>query len=212
MLKVYIAAPYPWRDSAIGQMRALEQAGFEVTSTWLRQIDVEADAYARLDLSDVARADVLVAINPPEWEKGGTGGRHVELGYALALHKRVVLVGNASNIFHHLNDIVRVPTCYELIDALRNLPDRIAQPAHDAAASIIAEFYRAEAKHKPMNSHHEGYAVILEELDELWDDVKADRKEAALKEAVQVGAMAMRFIANLTPKVQRKDEPAGVPV
>lgn len=201
-MKVYIAAPYPCREMAIQQMQILETAGFEVTSTWLRHPDTENDAYARLDLADVGRADVLVAINPPGYENAGTGGRHVELGYAIAHGKRIVLVGQRSNIFHQLSDIVHVATCDLVLEALRSLPSVTPSPAVDAAAAIIAEFYRAESKHKPMNSHHEGYAVIAEELDELWDDVKADRKEAALKEAVQVGAMAMRFIANLTPKLK----------
>lgn len=201
-MKVYIAAPYPWRDNAIEQMKKVEAAGFEVTSTWLRALDTENDVHARLDLADVARADVLLAINPPEFLTSGTGGRHVELGYALALNKRIVLVGSASNIFHHLDDIVRVSDCTEIVPALQSLPPRSVSPARDACAAIVAEFYRAESKHKPMNSHHEGYAVIAEELDELWDDVKADRKEAAFTEAVQVGAMAMRFIANLKPRLQ----------
>ena len=35
---------------------------------------------------------------------------------------------------------------------------------------------RARTKHKPINSAHEGYAVILEELDEFWDEVKKKRE------------------------------------
>jgi hypothetical protein len=201
-MRVYIAAPYPWRDNAIAQMRQVEAAGFEVTSTWLRAVDTENDVHARLDLADVARADVLVAINPPAFHNAGTGGRHVELGYAIALAKTIVLVGAPSNIFHHLSDVVHVPDCSRIVEALEALPAPPPRAELDAMNAIVAEFYRAEAKHKPMNSHHEGYAVILEELDELWDDVKADRKDAALKECVQVGAMALRFIANLTPKSQ----------
>ena len=57
------------------------------------------------------------------------------------------------------------------------------------------------------NSFHEGYAVILEELEELKDEVfKKSTKEArviqgkaALRaEAVQVAAMSIRFIVDLT--------------
>jgi hypothetical protein len=47
-----------------------------------------------------------------------------------------------------------------------------------------------------MNSHHEGYAVILEELDELWEVCKRNthsfsttlrrrKREAMRKEAIQ---------------------------
>ena len=49
---------------------------------------------------------------------------------------------------------------------------------------------------KPQNSPHEGYAVLLEEVDELWDHVKQNtgRGVEARKEAIQVAAMALRYI------------------
>ena len=120
VVKVYIAAPYPEREAAQAVMRDLEnQIGFEVTSTWLREMDELADAYARLDLADVGRADVLVALNPSAWTNTGTGGRHVEFGYALALGKRIVLVGERSNIFHYLSDVVVVPNVASLPGVLR---------------------------------------------------------------------------------------------
>ena len=68
-----------------------------------------------------------------------------------------------------------------------------------AIAVIVAEFDRAEEKHAPMHSPHEGHSVILEELDELWTEIKADRgrTSAALLEATQVAATAMRYLVNL---------------
>ena len=207
MLPVYIAAPYPFRDEAILVMNDLEAAGFVVTSRWLKAPDELADEHARKDLADVAAADVLLALNPPGWESAGTGGRHVELGYAIALRKQIVLVGERSNIFHYLNDIVVLPWDAHIPAAL--IVHATSRPPVDRAVSlVVSEFARAEAKHKPFNSHHEGYAVIQEEVDELWDDVKADRKEAALKEAVQVAAMGLRFIVNLSPV--EKPQPATV--
>jgi hypothetical protein len=67
----------------------------------------------------------------------------------------------------------------------------------DAAWALVrAELARAAAKHPQFNSRHEGYAVLLEEVDELWDDVKADRQAPAMDEAVQVAAMAIRFLTD----------------
>ena len=47
------------------------------------------------------------------------------------------------------------------------------------------------------HSAHEGFAVLYEEVDELWDEVKAkqDNRNNAkmLKELVQVAAMAQRM-------------------
>jgi hypothetical protein len=52
---------------------------------------------------------------------------------------------------------------------------------------------------QPLKSPHEGYAVILEELDELWEHVKRDtaRGRPALDEAVQIAAMAFRYAYEL---------------
>ena len=54
-------------------------------------------------------------------------------------------------------------------------------------------------KHAPMHSPHEGVSVIREELEELWDHVKADtgRTPEARKEALQVAAMAIRYVVDL---------------
>lgn len=59
---------------------------------------------------------------------------------------------------------------------------------------IDSELFRACHVFQAFKSDHEGYAVILEELDELWDAVKANDAKHARAEAVQVAAMAIRFI------------------
>lgn len=67
--------------------------------------------------------------------------------------------------------------------------------ALDAAlARVRAEVLRAIERYPAFNSTHEGYAVIAEELDELWDDVKRNHKPGAVEEAVQVAAMGVRFV------------------
>jgi DNA helicase IV len=68
------------------------------------------------------------------------------------------------------------------------------------AREIANEFYRAQARFKPFHSAHEGAAVIREEYDELWEEVKDNKRlpeeyRAAMRaEAIQVGAMALRFV------------------
>jgi hypothetical protein len=65
-------------------------------------------------------------------------------------------------------------------------------------ADVAAELERAHATHPPFNSAHEGYSVILEELDELKEHVwtkQANRDVAGMrKEAVQAAAMCVKFI------------------
>jgi hypothetical protein len=62
---------------------------------------------------------------------------------------------------------------------------------------VSSEVARASSKYPAFNSAHEGYAVLLEEVDELWDEVKADNIDLACAEAIQVAAMAVRFIVDL---------------
>lgn len=64
---------------------------------------------------------------------------------------------------------------------------------------VLAELSGATAKFGAFASAHEGYAVILEELDELWDEVrlKTGTREGQYTEAKQVAAMAIRFMLDV---------------
>jgi hypothetical protein len=72
----------------------------------------------------------------------------------------------------------------------------------DAMNQVAVELRVAMQKHKPFNSTHEGYAVILEELDELkaecWKNKKLRDPSRLRLEARQVAAMAIRFMIELT--------------
>jgi nucleoside 2-deoxyribosyltransferase len=118
-IKVYIAAPWPIREKAIEVRRVLAHRGIQCTARWLTDARLSMDdATATMDLSDVARADVLVAINPAAWAEIGTGGRHVELGFALGLQKPIVLLGVRSNIFHYMNVVTVVDDSEYGLEAL----------------------------------------------------------------------------------------------
>lgn len=75
------------------------------------------------------------------------------------------------------------------------LPDQLRR----VVIPVLNELQRARLKHAPMASAHEGWAVIYEEVDELWDEVRR-RNPNRLKlaeEASQVAAMAMRFLLDV---------------
>jgi hypothetical protein len=65
---------------------------------------------------------------------------------------------------------------------------------------IVREARLGMAMFHPFASPHEGWAVIREEMDELWDHVKANtaRTPDARKEAIQIAAMALRYVHDLT--------------
>lgn len=68
-------------------------------------------------------------------------------------------------------------------------------------ANVDKEVARATSKYPPFNSAHEGYAVLLEEVDELWSEVKRKQSErdqdALITEALHVAAMATRFAVEI---------------
>lgn len=69
-----------------------------------------------------------------------------------------------------------------------------------ALIAVGNEVLRAKEKHKgDFHNFHEAYGVLKEEVDEFWDEVKAQKhdKEAIKKELIQIAAMAIRGITEL---------------
>lgn len=83
--------------------------------------------------------------------------------------------------------------------------------AYTAKNDIADELSVAMARFPPFNSPHEGWAVLFEEVDELWDEVKANRgcSASARAEAVQVAAMALRFIIDISDRHLWEDRDRG---
>ena len=78
------------------------------------------------------------------------------------------------------------------------MKQREIDQSFEIAALMAKEVQRAREKYPAFNSRHEGYAVLLEEVDELWEEVKKNNLNLSVedmrKEAIQIGAMAIRFI------------------
>jgi hypothetical protein len=70
---------------------------------------------------------------------------------------------------------------------------------HIAATLAVDEALRGRLKHgnKDFRSRHEGYAILKEEVDEAWQEIKHGTAANAKKEMIQVAAMALRFISEL---------------
>ena len=64
--------------------------------------------------------------------------------------------------------------------------------------AILLEYVRAR-RHGPIHSAHEGYAIMKEELDELWEEVRKRRPDQVqmAMECVQVAAVAIRFLVEV---------------
>jgi len=63
----------------------------------------------------------------------------------------------------------------------------------------MKEYIRARTIHKPMHSYHEGYAIMKEEFEEFWDEIKKKHpsKHKIEEELIQIAAMCMAFYAEL---------------
>lgn len=132
-LNVYLAAPYALRDHLRDLSQELELLGHRCTSSWLIEkqpitagtvgattdlTDGACDVHVANDLRDIGRSDVLVVWT---WDAAMTeadcivnsGGRHIETGAALALGKRVLVIGPPENIFHRSTKVDVVEDWHE---------------------------------------------------------------------------------------------------
>lgn len=110
-MKIYIAGSFNIAPQIHEHAETLEEMGHIITGVWFQAHDpIEklwdsnfggriAEVMALRDLDGIRRAEVVIidATSPSL-----TGGYHSELGYALALDKRIILIGEATNIFMSL--------------------------------------------------------------------------------------------------------------
>lgn len=143
-MRIYLAAPWECGDVMRSLRKTLAEADFRVFSRWLDEKETDnlngTGMHAAHDLEDIDGSDVVVVYQPKEFAYSGTGGRHVEFGYALAKGKILVLYGTPSNVFHRLATVHQVidrPSF--LVEALHGIKnryaDRLAQTATEGGYS-----------------------------------------------------------------------------
>lgn len=81
----------------------------------------------------------------------------------------------------------------QMLDEI-NAEHEVREKAANVCLLIVEEYARARKKHKPLASAHEGFGVIAEEVDEMWDEIKRDDVPRAKAEALQVAAMCVALI------------------
>jgi len=126
-VKIYIAARYDRRQEMVAVVARLVQAGHTVTSSWLAGADDDEPplALAIWNINDLVAAECCLSFSEAPAARvpwTSRGGRHVELGYALAVGKRLVVVGPRENVFHHLPC---VEICTTVEDALQTLSENL---------------------------------------------------------------------------------------
>ncbi len=86
------------------------------------------------------------------------------------------------------------------------MKDKRLQKFNRIKDEIWDEYLSAISKFPSFHSSHEGYAVIKEEVDELWFEIKAkvNKKKHMRAEAIQIAAMAFRFIIDICEEENEK--------
>ncbi len=118
-MKIYIAGRYSRREEILHYGEELAILGHRISSLWLRGTHEAKDAkptheeaahWALDDLLGIGRCDMFLAFTEGADCPGkARGGRHVEMGYALAQSKRVCIVGPRENVFCHLPEVDAFP-------------------------------------------------------------------------------------------------------
>lgn len=78
----------------------------------------------------------------------------------------------------------------------------------DILGDVGREVDRAVSKHGPLKSLHEAHSVILEEMDEFWEQVKKNpykmgpseqefRRDNIKEELIQIAAMCIRTLMDV---------------
>lgn len=88
------------------------------------------------------------------------------------------------------------------MEAFKKLIEEERKEFYEIANEVYNEYVDAVSEYGAFASAHEGYAIIKEELEELWDEIKEKpeytNKENLRKEALQLAAMAIRFVKDIT--------------
>lgn len=147
-MRVYLAGPYAARDQLQTHVLDLLAAGLSCTSSWLAETHeinagtigaatalpgAQVSDHAKQDLLDIDHSDAVVLFTAGAVglgaALGGTGGRHVETGYAIAREKPVIVVGEPENVFHRYEAAVTVvgywPAALALLVARHEAPRRL---------------------------------------------------------------------------------------
>lgn len=115
MKSFYLAASFPQRAEA---RKIAEMIPAVCTSRWLHgkheEYGTEAE-FAATDVDDVRSAEAIIVLTGDSRTRGG---RHTELGIALALGKKCYIVGPREQVFHYHPEVIQ---CDSITELLHNL-------------------------------------------------------------------------------------------
>jgi len=118
-MRFYLAALYSKKQEMLQHSELItSKLGWQCSSSWVfnSEIGKKRDEIACLDLDDIKyESDLLIIFSYPRGTLAPGGGRWVEFGYALALEKYCVVIGNYENVFCHHPKVKVFPSIEDFI-------------------------------------------------------------------------------------------------
>ena len=147
-MKVYLAARFSRLPELLVCAAELEAIGITVTSRWIRGghewVGTDDDVipvddlarFAREDLEDIEAADLIVCFTEAPRSGPARGGRHVEMGYALARGIPILTVGYRENVFYCLPEISFVLDWNDAVAFVRGVTDGLESTVTSGTATL----------------------------------------------------------------------------
>src|SRR5882672_5565887 len=115
-LYAYLASRFDYGPQLKTWRANLGKLHCNVTSTWFEEQPHKADEqltqaqkrpFADRDLRQIRQADFFIQWNLREhYENDRTCGRHIEFGFAVAMGKLIILIGESRSVFHSYADVI----------------------------------------------------------------------------------------------------------
>lgn len=132
----YIAARFARRDemAKIAHLIARSTSDSRCVARWVfgGEDGLTRPEIAELDLDDVKRAQTFILFTHKRGTKQPGGGRFVEFGYALAIGKRCIVIGDYENVFCSHEAVIVYPDWETFV--LNEIP---ADSAHKALEGYV---------------------------------------------------------------------------
>src|SRR5271166_2519107 len=143
-MRVYLAARFERQHEMRCYAEQLRAEGIEVVSTWLEFDSPSLDGFsgiaterralqAMLCVQQLVTTNVVAVFSDVPHAPDSHGNKHVEMGAALALGKRVLLCGKPENNFHELPDVERFDGWCECFARILELRETDALTIRQAA-------------------------------------------------------------------------------
>lgn len=126
----YIASNYESKNAIKKYVAELQISGVGVSSTWQDEPHSPQSGglggsdptyYAKRDLEEIDACDWFVIFSQEPTQATYRNGRNVELGYAIARKKNLLVIGPYENIFHYLPQFLHVQNWEDARDLLIDL-------------------------------------------------------------------------------------------